>query len=58
VVRNTIPKGLGAVLNAVANNGSGLPSVQEIPRSGKPEEPLERYGLSANCIVKKVKELI
>jgi transketolase C-terminal domain/subunit len=33
-------------------------AVQEIPRSGKPDELLERYGLSANCIVKKVKELI
>ena len=53
--------GLGdAVLNAVANNGVRVfkMAVQEIPRSGKPEELLERYGLSANCIVKKVKELI
>ena len=53
--------GLGdAVLNAVANNGVRVfkMAVQEIPRSGKPEELLERYGLSASCIVKKVKELI
>ena len=53
--------GLGdAVLNAVANNGVRVfkMAVQEIPRSGKPEELLERYGLSANCIVKKVKELV
>jgi len=53
--------GLGdAVLNAVANNGVRVfkMAVQEIPRSGKPEELLERYGLSANCIVNKVKELI
>ena len=53
--------GLGdAVLNAVANNGVRVfkMAVQEIPRSGKPEELLERYGLSANCIVRKVKELI
>jgi transketolase len=53
--------GLGdAVLNAVANNGIRVfkMAVHEIPRSGKPEELLERYGLSANCIVKKVKELI
>jgi transketolase len=53
--------GLGdAVLNAVVNNGVRVfkMAVQEIPRSGKPEELLERYGLSANCIVKKVKELI
>ena len=53
--------GLGdAVLNAVANNGVRVfkMAVQEVPRSGKPEELLERYGLSANCIVNKVKELI
>jgi transketolase len=53
--------GLGdAVLNAVANAGVRVfkMAVQEIPRSGKPEELLERYGLSANCIVKKVKELV
>ena len=53
--------GLGdAVLNAVANNGVRVfkMAVQEIPRSGKPEELLERYGLSANRIVKKVKEVV
>lgn len=53
--------GLGdAVLNAVANNGIRVfkMAVQEIPRSGKPDELLERYGLSANCIVKKVKGLL
>jgi len=62
VVEEHYPEGgLGdAVLNAVANNGVRVfkMAVQEIPRSGKPEELLERYGLSANCIVKKVKELI
>ena len=53
--------GLGdAVLNAVANHGVRVfkMAVEEIPRSGKPEELLERYGLSANCIVKKVKGLV
>lgn len=53
--------GLGdAVLNAVANHGVYVYklAVTEIPRSGKPEELLERYGVSANCIVKKVKELL
>jgi transketolase len=62
VVEEHYPEGgLGdAVLNAVANNGVQVfkMAVQEIPRSGKPDELLERYGLSANCIVKKVKELI
>jgi transketolase len=53
--------GLGdAVLNAVANQGIQVykMAVTEIPRSGKPEELLERYGVSASCIVKKVKELV
>jgi len=53
--------GLGdAVLNAVANNGVQVfkMAVQEIPHSGKPEELLERYGLSASRIVKRVKELV
>jgi len=62
VVEEHYPEGgLGdAVLNAVANNGVRVfkMAVREIPRSGKPEELLERYGLSAGCIVKKVKELI
>jgi transketolase len=62
VVEEHYPEGgLGdAVLNAVANSGVRVfkMAVQEIPRSGKPEELLERYGLSANCIVKKVKELV
>ena len=52
--------GLGdAVLNAVANHDVKVHklAVQEIPRSGQPEELLDRYGISAACIVKKVKEL-
>jgi transketolase len=53
--------GLGdAVLNAVVNQDVKVykMAIQEIPRSGKPEELLERYGISAACIVKKVKELV
>ena len=53
--------GLGdALLNAVANSGVRVHklAVSEVPRSGKPEELLERYGLSASSIVKKVKELL
>jgi transketolase len=53
--------GLGdAVLDAMANSGVQVHklAVREIPRSGKPEELLERYGLSASSIVKKVKELL
>jgi transketolase len=53
--------GLGdAVLNAIVNNGVRVHklAVSEVPRSGKPEELLERYGLSASSIVKKAKELL
>lgn len=53
--------GLGdAVLNAVANQGVKVHklAVREIPRSGKPEELLDRYGLSAASIVRKVKQLL
>ena len=32
-------------------------AVFELPRSGKPEELLAHYGIDANAIVKKVKEL-
>ena len=53
--------GLGdAVLNAVVNHDVRVYklAIQEVPRSGKPEELLDRYGISATCIVKKVKELV
>jgi transketolase len=53
--------GLGdAVLNAVANSGVQVHklAILEIPRSGKPEELLERYGVGASNIVKKVQELV
>jgi len=32
--------------------------VREIPRSGQPEELLERYGVSASHVVKAVKSLL
>ena len=53
--------GLGdAVLNAVANHKIGVHkmAVREVPRSGKPDELLDYYGLSANRIAAKVKELL
>ena len=53
--------GLGdAVLNAVATHGIQVHklAVTEVPRSGKPEELLEAYGISARRIVEKVKSLI
>jgi transketolase len=52
--------GLGdAVLNGVVNSGVQVHklAVREIPRSGKPEELLDRFGISARCIVQKIKEL-
>jgi transketolase len=52
--------GLGdAVLNAVAAQGVGVHkmAVTEVPRSGKPEELLDAYGISARRIVEKVKSL-
>jgi len=53
--------GLGdAVLNAVAEDGVCVHkmAVKELPRSGQPEELMELYGISAGCIVKKVRELM
>lgn len=53
--------GLGdAVLDAVATKGISVHklAVNGIPKSGKPEELLELYGISANSIIQKVKEII
>ena len=53
--------GLGdAVLNAVVNHGVRVYklAVQEIPRSGKPEELLQRYGIGSESIVQKDTELM
>ncbi|MBI3756618.1 MAG: transketolase [Deltaproteobacteria bacterium] len=52
--------GLGdAVLNAVAAHGVRVHkiAVTEVPRSGKPEELLDAYGISARRIVERVKNL-
>jgi transketolase len=52
--------GLGdAVLNAVAESGVRVHkmAVTEVPRSGKPEELLDAYGISARRIVEQVKRL-
>lgn len=53
--------GLGdAVLNAVAAHGVRVHkvAVTDVPRSGKPEELLDVYGLSARRIVEQVKSLL
>lgn len=53
--------GLGdAVIAAVATEGVSVHklAVNGIPRSGKPEELLERHGISADTIVQKVKTLV
>jgi transketolase len=61
VVEDHYPEGgLGdAVLGAVSGRGFRVHklAVSGIPRSGKAEELLEAYGISAGCIVRKVKEL-
>jgi len=52
--------GIGdAVAEAVADAGFTVHrlAVREIPRSGKPEELVERFGISAPHIVKAVREL-
>ena len=53
--------GLGdAVLDAVATEGICVHklAVTGIPRSGKPDELLERHGINANAIIQKVKDVI
>jgi len=55
-----IDGGLGdAVLNAVATHGVAVYklAVTDVPRSGKPEELLDAYGISARRIVETVKSL-
>jgi transketolase len=53
--------GLGdAVLNAVSSEGFRVHklAVREIPHSGKPEELIDRYGISSRAIVEAVKQLL
>lgn len=52
--------GIGdAVAEAVADAGIRVDriAVREIPRSGKPDELLERYGISSSHIIKRVRDL-
>ncbi len=52
--------GLGdAVLDAVASEGIKVHklAVNSLPRSGKPEELMERHGITAACIARKVREI-
>jgi transketolase len=53
--------GLGdAVLSAVAEEGFRVHkmAVREIPHSGKPDELIDRYGISARAIVETVKRIL
>jgi len=53
--------GLGdSVLNAIGNKEIQIQKmfVKDIPRSGKPDELLEHFGMSANSIISKVKEIL
>jgi len=49
-----------AVAEAIADAGFGVHrlAVREIPRSGKPEELLDRFGISAAHIIKAVTSLV
>ena len=53
--------GLGdAVLGAVAPQGVRVHklAVNGIPQSGKPDELMDKFGISAACIVRKVREIV
>ncbi|MDR4462587.1 MAG: transketolase [Nitrospirales bacterium] len=53
--------GIGdAVLSAMAEEGVRLTKmgIRQIPHSGKPEQLLDHYGISAKSIVEKVKQLV
>ncbi|CAG5115215.1 unnamed protein product [Candidula unifasciata] len=54
--------GLGEAVAGSVSHQSGITVkrlfVPEIPRSGKSEELLEKYGISANCIVKAVENFL
>ena len=49
-----------AVAEAIADDGFTVHrlAVREIPRSGKPEELLERFGISASHIVEAVRSVV
>jgi transketolase len=53
--------GIGdAVSEAVASGGFAVSrlAVREVPRSGQPDELLDRYGISARAIVDAVRQLV
>ena len=53
--------GIGdAVLSALAKEGVHLHKmgIQQIPHSGKPNQLIDHYGISARCIVEQVKQLV
>jgi len=62
VVEDHYPEGglyeaISGALSPLGVHVSGL-SVTELPRSGKPHELVDKYGLSSASIVRKVKEII
>ncbi len=53
--------GIGdAVLSALSNEGVRVHKmgIQQIPHSGKPNQLVDHYGISARCIVEQVKQLV
>jgi transketolase len=53
--------GIGdSVLGALAGDGVRLTKmgINQIPHSGKPDQLLDHYGISARAIVEKIKQLV
>ena len=59
LVAKVPPGQADAVLSAVGREGIRVQkmAIREIPHSGKPEELLDRYGISARVIVETVKKI-
>lgn len=53
-----IGEAVAGALSEVRNAVVKRLAVPEIPRSGKPTELLDMYGISASCIVKAVNQML
>jgi len=54
--------GIGEAVCSAVSEERGITvkklAVPEVPRSGKPAELMEKYGISASCIVKAVQQVV
>lgn len=57
VVEDHYANTIGSVVSSVINNVNYL-CVKEIPRSGKPDELMKKYGIDSNAIVNLVEKII